>query len=216
MSRTAVKSAKAVAAKKPAAKRAAPKKVAAKKTTAPKPAAGTAVVKGAASVPRTIEDFMLQALALELEAAQRYTEFADAMEIHNNREVADMFRKMATIEGKHAQQIMAEMGWQKVPAMPSAPAWEGFEGPETTPADEIHYLMRPWHALQLALANEQRAERFFAQMAGAASVASVRQAALELQQEEREHVELIQAWIERVPHPPHDWAVDPDPPRYDG
>ena len=136
---------------------------------------------------------MLQALALELEAAQRYTEFADAMEIHNNREVADMFRKMATIEGKHAQQIMAEMGWQNVPSMPTAPVWEGFEGPETAPVDEIHYLMRPWHVLQLALANEQRAERFFAGLAAAATVASVRKAALELQREEREHVELIQA-----------------------
>lgn len=158
---------------------------------------------------------MQQALVMELEAAQRYNEFADAMEIHNNREVADMFRKMAKIEGKHAEQIMAEMGWKEVPPMAAVPAWEGFEGPETTPGDEIHYLMRPWHVLQLALANEQRAERFFARLAGAATVPSVRKAALELQQEEREHVELIQAWIKKVPQPEHDWAVDPDPPRYD-
>ena len=54
---------------------------------------------------------MTQALAMETEAAQRYAEFADAMEMHNNREVAALFRKMADIEGRHAQQIMAEMGW---------------------------------------------------------------------------------------------------------
>jgi len=159
---------------------------------------------------------MQQALVMELEAAQRYAEFADAMEIHNNREVADMFRKMSRIEGKHAEQIMAEMGWRQVPAMATVPAWEGFEGPETTPGDEIHYLMRPWHVLQLALANEERAERFFARLARAATVPSVRKAALELQQEEHEHVELIQAWIKKVPQPEKDWAVDPDPPRYDG
>ena len=56
---------------------------------------------------------MAQALAMEIEAAQRYAEFADAMEMHNNREVAALFRKMADIEGKHATQIMAEMGWKR-------------------------------------------------------------------------------------------------------
>jgi rubrerythrin len=208
--------AKKAPAKKSAVKKTAAKKVPAKKSAARKPAAPSAAAKRAPAVPRTLEAFMQQALMMELEAAQRYTEFADAMEIHNNREVADMFRKMAKIEGKHAEQIMAEMGWREAPAMAAVPAWEGFEGPETTPGDEIHYLMRPWHVLQLALANEERAERFFARLARAATVPSVRKAALELQQEEREHVELIQAWIKKVPQPEHDWAVDPDPPRYDG
>jgi len=215
MSPTPAKSGKKVAARKPAAKKTAAKKVPAKKTVARKPAARAAAAKGMPAAPRTLEAFMQQAVAMELEAAQRYTEFADAMEIHNNREVAEMFRKMAKIEGKHAEQIMAEMGWREVPAMAPVPAWEGFEGPETTPGDEIHYLMRPWHVLQLALANEERAERFFARLARAATVPSVRKAALELQQEEREHVELIQAWIKKVPQPEQDWAVDPDPPRYD-
>lgn len=215
MSPTPPKTGKTVAAKKSVANKLAAKKVAAKKPAARKPAAHAGEVRGEPAVPRTLEAFMQQALAMELEAAQRYAEFADAMEIHNNREVAEMFRKMATIEGKHAEQIMAEMGWREVPAMASVPAWEGFEGAETTPADEIHYLMRPWHVLQLALANEERAERFFAQLARAATVASVRKAALELQQEEREHIELIQAWLKKVPQPERDWAIDPDPPRYD-
>ena len=216
MSPTPSKTGKKVAAKKPATKKTAAQKVAAKNVVAKTTVAGRAgPATGAPAVPRTLEAFMQQALVMELEAAQRYTEFADAMEIHNNREVADMFRKMAKIEGKHAEQIMAEMGWKEVPAMAAVPAWEGFEGPETTPGDEIHYLMRPWHVLQLALANEERAERFFARLARAATVPSVRKAALELQQEEREHVELIQAWINKVPQPECDWAVDPDPPRYD-
>jgi hypothetical protein len=92
--------------------------------------------------------------------------------------------------------------------------WEGFEAPETTPIDEVHYLMQPYHALELALANEQRAERFFARLARAATTASVRKAARELQQEEREHVELVRAWMKKVPKPDADWANDPDPPSY--
>jgi len=42
------------------------------------------------------------------------------MEMHNNLEVAALFRKMADIEGRHAAQIMAEMGWKEPPAMPRA------------------------------------------------------------------------------------------------
>jgi rubrerythrin len=78
----------------------------------------------------------------------------------------------------------------------------------------VHYLMRPWHALQLALAAEQRAEAFFGQLARATTSESVRRAALELQAEEQEHVALVRAWIAKLPEPEGDWATDPDPPRY--
>ena len=168
-----------------------------------------------AKAPQTLDDFMTQALAMEKEAAQRYGELADAMDVHNNREVAELFRKMAVIEGKHAEQIMAEMGWTQPPAGMTAIPWEGFEGAETVEADELHYLMQPWHALQLALKAEERAERFFEMLARAATVDSVRKAALEMQEEEREHVELIKTWLAKVSPPASDWAVDPDPPRYE-
>lgn len=166
-----------------------------------------------AKAPRTLEEFMVKAYEMEIEASERYADFADAMETHNNREVADLFRKMAGIEGKHATQIMAEMGW-KVPPPPGKAKWEDFEGPETVAMDEVHYLMQPYHALTLALASEERAERFFARIAEAATVDSVRKAALELQEEEREHVELIKGWLAKVPKPDRNWADDPDPPRY--
>lgn len=170
-----------------------------------------------ADSPVNLEALMLQALAMEQEAAQRYADLADAMEMHNNADVAELFRRMAVIEGRHAVQIMQQMGWEHPPAASQAPApaWEGLEAAETVGLDDVHYLMRPWHALQLALAAEQRAERFFGALALGSSDPSVRNAALELQQEEKEHVELIRAWLARVPQPEADWAVDPDPPRYD-
>jgi len=184
-----------------------------RKTTRPAPAA--AARKPAVKAPRTLNEFMTLALAMETEAAERYAEFADAMEMHNNLEVAALFRKMADIEGKHATQIMAEMGWKEPPAMPPGRAtWEGFEAPETAPGDEVHYLMQPYHALQLALQSEERAALFFARLARAATVGTVRKAALELETEEREHVELVKAWLAKVPKPDLDWAVDPDPPSY--
>jgi len=156
---------------------------------------------------------MAQALVMEREAAQRYNDLADAMEVHNNREVAQMFRTMAGYEAKHAEQIMAEMNWVEVPGVPSG-AWPAMEPPESVPSDEVHYLMHPWHALKLALAAEERAEAFFAELARVASDDSVRRAALELQAEETEHVALVKAWMAKVPQPEGDWANDPDPPRY--
>jgi rubrerythrin len=164
------------------------------------------------SVTTSIEDFMAQAVAMEREAAQRYDELADAMEVHNNRDMAQMFRKMALVEEKHATQVMAEMGWTEVPKPTTAVPFEGFESAEMVPMDEAHYLMQPWHALQLALVAEQRAERFFAHLASIADNDAVRKAALELQQEEREHVEVIEAWLKRTPRPEANWANDPDPP----
>lgn len=163
--------------------------------------------------PRTLAELMARALTMEIEASQRYAEFADAMDTHNNREVAMLFRKMAHIEGVHAAQIMAAMGWKHAPALDGF-SWEGFEAPETTPGDEVHYLMQPYHALQLALANEQRAERFFARLVRAATVESVRKAARQLQAEEREHVALVKAWLKKTPKPDRYWADDPDPARY--
>ncbi len=58
----------------------------------------------------TLDGVMAQALAIEHEAVERYLALADVMEVHNNRQVCELFRKMAKIETEHANLIMAEMG----------------------------------------------------------------------------------------------------------
>ena len=163
--------------------------------------------------PRTLAELMAVALEMESEAAQRYAEFADAMETHNNLEVAALFRKMANIETGHVQAIMSEMGWREAPPSRGFGA-AVFEGPETPRLEDVHYLMQPYHALTIALACEERAEQFYAQLASTVDVESVREAARVLQNEEREHVELIRVWMSKVEKPADDWFVDPDPPRY--
>jgi len=171
--------------------------------------------KHALEAPATLDEFMAQAFAMEREAAERYTEFADTLEMHNNRAVAALFRTLAGVEAKHAAQIMAEMGWRDAPPAPHHVVhWPGVEAPETVPIDEVHYLMQPWHALQLALASEKKAEAFFALLARMTESATVRAAALEMRAEEAKHVELVEAWIAKVQPPTEDWANDPDPPRY--
>ena len=156
---------------------------------------------------------MAYAYALELEASERYADFADAMEMHNNREVAELFRKLARIENRHAEQVLEEMGWSSPPPAPHGGyKWEGFEAPETGDVSELHYLMQPYHALQIALHNERRAFVFFGALVKAARNAKVRKAAIEMENEEAEHVRLIEEWIKRTPKPDANWSVDPDPP----
>ena len=79
-------------AKKKAPKATPKAKPAAKKKGATKP---MAKAKPASPKPDAYEDFMASAYAMEIDASDRYTEFAEQMESHNNAEVATFFRKLA-------------------------------------------------------------------------------------------------------------------------
>lgn len=161
-------------------------------------------------------DFMARAYTMELEATERYAQFAEQLETHNNREVAQLFRKLADIETLHAKRILEEMKWPSVPALPPAYAWEGAEGPETAPFDRLHYLMQAWHALEIALRCERDAQQYYENIAASRAPKQVRDAAREMAAEEAEHVRLIKEWMKRVPRPEAGWDEDPDPPGVKG
>lgn len=158
-------------------------------------------------------EFMSRAYAMELDAAERYAQFAEQLESHNNREVAALFRKLAQVEGLHAKRILIDMRWPNAPRAAVTPQWPGGEAPETPPFEELHYLMQPYHALQIALQCEQRAQHYFEAIATSDAPASVRKAAAEMAEEEREHVTMVLEWLAKVPKPENGWDYDPDPPR---
>ena len=197
-----------------------PKKKLVRKTSRPAPkkrsakAAPKRVAKSAAPRSGAYGDFMVQAYAMENDARDRYTEFADQMEVHNNTAVARLFRKLARIEGLHADRIVKEMGWRKPPSAAEAWMWRQSEAPESVPSGELHYLMQPWHALELALACEQRAVSFFTGITRSTAPADVKRIAREMAAEEREHVRLIREWMKKVEKPDAGWDRDPDPPLY--
>jgi rubrerythrin len=196
------------ATRKPAKRKARVGKTATKKA-ASRPAARRAPAKSNA-----YREFLAQAHAMEREAAQRYDELADQMEVHNNAEVAALFRKMADIERKHAVRVLGS--FPETPATGGSPSLAiGVpELPETIANNELHYLMPPYRALLLALESEQRAVRFFDRIAGSSKDAKVRAAARELAGEERQHVRLVKEWMQKVPKPEAGWDYDPDPPNY--
>ncbi len=160
----------------------------------------------------SVAELMTYAYAMEAEAAERYAEFADAMEAHNNAEVAELFRKLARIEHQHGEQVLQAMGWAAPPPHPGDFRWQGTEAPESGERTELHYLMHPYHVLKIAHQNEQRALDFFSRVARSGGGAAIRRAAAEIEEEERQHVRLIEEWLKRTPQPPSDWAFDPDPP----
>lgn len=208
-----VKKSKAVRKTAATPKRKAPASAAKRKpAAAPKRAPAAKRAAARAAPVRSNADFMAHAYAMEAEAAERYAEFADSMEAHNNREVAELFRKLARIEQIHADQILEQMGWKQSPLSPVNVRWEGMEGPETADPTELHYLMQPYHALQIALLNEKRARDFFANLAKLTKDAGVRKGALEMEEDEAEHVRLIEQWLKRTPKPDPNWEADQDPP----
>lgn len=177
-------------------------------------AATSARTKPEEARPENLAELMAHAYALEVEASERYSEFAAIMESHNNREIGELFRKLARIEHRHGEQILERMGWVEPPPAPSGGwRWEGGEGPETGDAGDLHYLMSAHHALSIARRNEARAQAFFEDLA-ARMRGELRETALEFAAEEAEHVRLMDEWLARTPPPAEGWDVDPDPPRY--
>ena len=168
-----------------------------------------------AAAVKSKTDLLEMAYIMESEAAERYAELADQMEVHNNHEVATVFAKMAEIEGEHAKKVERPPG-EGPKRAPWEYRWIGFEAPESTPSEDLHYLMTPHHALNLARVNEQRAEAFYRVVARLAPTQEVRSLAAEMATEEREHVELVEKWLEKYPEPEAGWDDDPDPPNAPG
>jgi rubrerythrin len=116
----------------------------------------------------SVAEFFAQALAIEVEATERYTLLADQMDVHHNKEIAAIFRKMAAIESEHRDEVARRAGDALVADRPANFSWTDPEGPETTELDELHYLMTPRQALMLARHNEERAVQYFEAIAAAA------------------------------------------------
>lgn len=160
-----------------------------------------------------ISELLAHALALEKEASERYAELAELMEIHNNFDVCRLFHKMAEIEKMHVEQILQMVSKHDMKELPKMEwKWISPEGPETTNPEDLHYLMKPYHALQLALVNEQRACDYYHHVANHTSDEETRYLADELATEEEEHVALVKVWLDKYPELDEDWDHDDDPP----
>ncbi|HYD29371.1 MAG TPA: ferritin family protein [Azospirillaceae bacterium] len=171
----------------------------------------SAVSSGSANV----QMFLAHALSLENEAAERYEDLADSMEAHNNKEVAGLFRELGKFSRMHAAEVNEKAKELSLDLPHIAPwdfVWTSKEAPENAAFEGAHYLMKPFHALKLALAAEEQGNRYYASVAAETKDAAVAKLAREFADEEAGHVILIEKWLEKVPAPDKNWDQDMDPP----
>lgn len=172
-------------------------------------------MSAAAGSPKvaSLNDLLAVAYQIEIDAVERYNLLADQMETHNNPELVKVFRDLARAEGIHGEEIRRLAGDFDVAAHARRIAkFERSESPEEADLGTAHYLMTPWHALQLSLAGEERALAYFTSIVETAKDPKVKAMAAELVEEEAEHVNLVHRLLRRYPQPSDSWADDPDPP----
>lgn len=160
--------------------------------------------------------FLAHALQLESEAVERYRELADAMETHNQPEVAKLFREMSGYAVLHRDEIHG-IAASTPGGLPKLNPWEydwggESDSPEAADRDATHYLMTPGQALQAALDCERKANRYYAEVAVTTADPETARLAADFAEEEAGHAALLEKWLERHPPPPADWDDDPDPP----
>ncbi|MEJ2576265.1 MAG: ferritin family protein [Gammaproteobacteria bacterium] len=173
-----------------------------------------------ANQERTINsmpEFLAHALQLELESAERYRELADSMEVHNNPEVAGLFRTMAEYGDLHAAEVRTLAESYELPEIsPWDFKWTTPESPEAPALEDANYLMNKCQALELALHNEIKGRDFYACVAREAGGEDVRGVAAQMATEEDGHVDMLRAWMVREACNATPPIPDLDPPNITG
>lgn len=168
-----------------------------------------------ANIIESVPDFLAHAVALEDESAERYEMLADAMEVHNNDAVAELFRKLMQYSEQHAQEVHAMASGM---TLPNIPPWEyNWNCPDTPEGgdcfgDALNYMMTPYQALNLAVHNEIRGRDFYAWVSRESPDPEVRRLAAEMASEEQEHVDLLQKMLEHTDISSEEPPEDLDPP----
>lgn len=169
-------------------------------------------------VIETLAEFLVHALELEHESAQRYAQLADSMEVHHNAEVEQLFRRLADMSEEHARQVEVRAAGMQLPEVaPWDFKWHCPGSPESDCTDQrVGYLMTGLEALKLALHNEMRGRDFYAHVASGSPQAEVRRIAGEMAAEETEHIDLLQDWLTKEQHRREAVQEDLDPPNMPG
>ena len=161
----------------------------------------------------SLNDLLAVAYQIEIDAVERYNVLANQLETHNNPELMKIFRDLARAEGIHGEEIRRLAGdFDVADHARQITKFGRMESPEEAELGSAHYMMTPWHALQLSLAGEKRALTYFSFVVETATDPKVKALAEDLVEEEAEHVSLVHRLLRRYPRPEDSWADDPDPP----
>lgn len=149
-----------------------------------------------------LEHFLRCATRLEADAADGYAQLATIMADSGNSEVAALFSKFGEFSNLHYEEMLQhqrnELGHCLAASDDSDITWPDGHSPEDPleVADLSDLSAR--QAIEMALETERRACDFYSAVAGQTRSARVQELAQEFAEEEAEHVEHLQRWLERL------------------
>lgn len=149
----------------------------------------------------TLQDALDLALSIEEEAKERYEQFATVTGGRYAGDAADMFRQMAGYEAKH----WAELDRKRRELFGSAPrriTADQLDDVEAPDRGAPRTFMSGRQAVEVALAAEEKARDFFEDALPRVTDPAVRTLFRELLEEEKRHVKLVGAWLEKLPPGP--------------
>jgi hypothetical protein len=160
---------------------------------------------------KTSQASIVNALTLIGEMIDCYGELAEQLDNCNNAEAAAMFHQLVRRQQYHLESLAALAPGSRTP--PAAAA-----APLESPADHLyahtHYLMTPYHVVELALETETRIDELLeTQRAGAPLH---RQPLCQEYLAERDrHRQSLRQLLGNLSPPDQQWDEDPDPPHLD-
>jgi rubrerythrin len=147
------------------------------------------------SMPRpidTLELFYAHALAIEREAAERYEEFRAWFEDRGEEVLAGLCAGMAREERHHYERILRAARGRALPSIDASRyQWIDMASPEAPAHELVHRVATPRQLLEIALAGEVAARRFFRWVTRTSRDPGVRAAARSLAREEAGHVRWV-------------------------
>jgi len=145
----------------------------------------------------SLEQFYAHAIAIEREAADRYTEFAVYYADRGEDVLAGLCHNLAELEGGHLKQLLGASRHLRLPALATTEfQWLESGSPEA-PAREFFYrVANARQLLEVALHAEMCAFDFFEWAARTTSHPEVRALAREMADEERQHVGWVRHALE--------------------
>ena len=148
----------------------------------------------------TVEDFYAHALAIEREAAQRYTEFEAWFRDRGEVVLAGLCGNMARMEGEHFRELVESSRHLTLPAIDAGRhAWLDAGSPEAPARELFHRVAHPRHLLQIALQAEINAAAFFEHIGLTHDSREVCELARHMAAEEREHALWVRNALEYQP-----------------
>ncbi len=148
-----------------------------------------------------LERFLRCAAMLEADAADGYDQLAQKMDELGDDEVAALFAKFGEFSRLHHKEVrevqQRELGKVFDDRLDDV-LWPDQWSPENPLAHAELDGITPKKAIETALETERRACDFYATIAGQTRSERVQDLAQEFAEEEAEHVEHLERWLERL------------------